>query len=64
MGIHRKNMLDIRHHSVILDYGVLQHFQENEKLRYCLGKPYILHLAGENDTVRFSTSLKYHKCDH
>ena len=53
-----KNILDIQTNSVLIDYGVLQHFNEHE-LCQLHTKPYVFHLAGQNNDFRFETSKKY-----
>lgn len=51
-----KNILDIANHSVQMEYGVLQHFNDYEQFDT---KPYIFHLAGKSHTTRYDTSKKY-----
>jgi hypothetical protein len=53
-----KNVLDIKNQSVLIDYGILQHFNEHE-LTQLHNKPYIFHLAGKSNDIRFATSKKY-----
>ena len=50
-----KNILNIKENSIILEYGVLQHICENDKL----DKTYIFHLAGQNNDIRYEESKKY-----
>lgn len=49
------NILNIQENSIQHDYGVLQHFYENDKLN----KTYIFHLAGQNNTIRYNISKEY-----
>jgi hypothetical protein len=49
------NILNIQENSIQHDYGVLQHFYENDKLI----KTYIFHLAGQNNALRYDTSKEY-----
>ena len=51
-------MLDIKNNSVTIDYGILQHFYEDELLP---NKPFIFHLAGRSKEIRFNHSLNYTK---
>lgn len=50
-----KNILQIKENSIQYQYGVLQHFYENDKLN----ETYIFHLAGRSSNVRYETSKKY-----
>jgi hypothetical protein len=50
-----KNILNIRQNCVIIEYGVLQHFHENDKS----DKTYIYHLAGTTNDTRYKISKKY-----
>jgi hypothetical protein len=52
------NMLEIKSNSIRLDYGILQHFDENELIKWSK-KPFIYHLAGRDTTTRYTDSLKY-----
>ena len=52
------NILDIKNNCIIIDYGVLQHFFEEETLP---NKPFIFHLAGQSREVRIKHSLNYIK---
>ena len=52
------NVLDVQTKSVLIDYGSLQHFNEPE-LAKLLNKPYVRHLAGKSNDIRFETSKKY-----
>lgn len=53
-----QNMLDIKNNSVSLEYGILQHFYENELSGFSK-KPLIFHLAGRSNEVRLNTFKKY-----
>jgi hypothetical protein len=50
------NILDIKNKCIIIDYGVLQHFYEDELLP---NKPFIFHLAGQSKEIRIKHSLNY-----
>jgi hypothetical protein len=52
------NILDIKNNCIIIDYGVLQHFNEDELFS---NKPFIFHLAGKSKEIRFNHSLNYNK---
>lgn len=58
LNMFEKNILDIRHNSLVINYGVLQHFFEHELLKLT-NKPFIFHLAGRDATTRYTDSLKY-----
>jgi hypothetical protein len=49
------NILNIKQHSIHLAYGVLQHFNNNDKLN----TTYIYHLAGTSNMIRYEISKKY-----
>jgi hypothetical protein len=51
-----QNILDIKNNCIIFDYGVLQHFFENESFP---NKPFIFHLAGRSTEIRINHSLEY-----
>jgi len=53
-----ENTLDIINNCVMLDYGILQHFTEDE-LQTMTPKPYVFHLAGKEGKIRYDTSKKY-----
>ena len=53
-----KNILDIKTKSILIDYGILQHFNQHE-LTQLNSKPYVFHLAGKSNDFRFETSKKY-----
>jgi hypothetical protein len=50
------NVLNITNNYIQLDYGVLQHFYENDKID---NKTYIHHLAGRDNNTRYETSKRY-----
>ena len=52
------NILDIKNNCIIIDYGVLQHFHEDELFQ---NKPFIFHLAGRSKEIRINHSLNYIK---
>jgi Nucleotide-diphospho-sugar transferase len=56
----KANVLDIQTNSVILDYGVIQHFNQHELLQFA-NKPFIFHLAGRSFEIRYRISLYYYK---
>ena len=51
-----KSILDIKNNCIIINYGVLQHFFENEVFT---NKPFIFHLAGRSREIRNNHSLNY-----
>ncbi len=53
-----QNILDIKNNSVSFEYGILQHFYENELSGFSK-KPLAFHLAGRSNEVRFNTFKKY-----
>ena len=55
------NILDIKNNCIIIDYGVLQHFNEDELFP---NKPFIFHLAGRSEEIRINHSLNYAKKIH
>ena len=55
VNMFNNNILDIQKNSVQYEYGVLQHFDDYDKLN---GKPYILHSAGRPN-IRYEISKKY-----
>jgi hypothetical protein len=57
--MYEKNVLNIKENSVILDFGVLQHFKEHDISKN--KKPYILHGAGMSKDERINTSKKHHE---
>jgi hypothetical protein len=58
LDMFKLNILDIKNNCIIIDYGVLQHFCENELLPK---KPFIFHLAGRSKEIRINYSLNYTK---
>jgi hypothetical protein len=54
----QQNILDIKNNCIIIDYGVLQHFFEEEILP---NKSFIFHLAGRSIEIRINHSLNYLK---
>jgi galactosyl transferase GMA12/MNN10 family len=56
IDIYQENILDIQNHSIIIDYGILQHFHEYEEFD---NKPFIFHLAGVGTSTRYEHSFKY-----
>lgn len=57
LDIYRDNVFDIKNNSVFIDYGILQHFFENETFSK---KPFIRHLAGQSNDSRLAYSLNYY----
>jgi hypothetical protein len=49
----------IKNKSIIYDYGILQHFNENHIINIGI-KPFILHLPGKNNKERLDISLNYY----
>ena len=58
LDMHSANILDIKNNSIIIDYGVLQHFYDYELGKYS-EKPFIIHLAGQTLENRYNHSLDY-----
>ncbi len=58
LDIYKDNILDIQNNSVIIDYGILQHFCFTE-LKELKNKPFIFHLAGKSSKFREISSLSY-----
>jgi len=56
IGMFDNNILDIKQNSVIVDYGVLQHLGEDDKV---INKTYIFHMAGRDHYTRCEFSRKY-----
>jgi hypothetical protein len=54
--MYNKNILNIQENSIQYEYGELQHFSENDKIK---DKTYIFHLAGKGNHLRYQTSKKY-----
>ena len=51
-----QNILNIKEHSIQIEYGVLQHFTDYDKL---INKTHIFHLAGRDHHTRYQESKKY-----
>jgi hypothetical protein len=58
LDMYKKNILFIKNNSIIIGYGILQHFRKNELLKLT-NKPFIFHLAGDNSKNRYNHSLDY-----
>lgn len=56
LDMFRLNILDIKTNCVLIEYGILQHFYENDILHE---KPFIFHLAGHSTEFRYNYSLEY-----
>jgi hypothetical protein len=54
--MYNNNILNIQENSIQYEYGELQHFLENDKIK---DKTYIFHLAGKSAHSRYQTSKKY-----
>ena len=50
------NILDIRNNSILIDYGVLQHFYIDENFKPA---SYIFHMAGKIRSLRIQLSKSY-----
>jgi len=57
IDMYDNNILDITQNSVIINYGVLQHLGEDDKL---INKTYIFHMAGRDQYTRYEFSRKYY----
>jgi len=57
VDLYDKNFMDIQNNSVVLDYGVLQHFNKEDTIFN--KKPLVLHLAGTDKETRINTSKEY-----
>jgi hypothetical protein len=53
-----QNILNIKNNCIIIDYGILQHFYEDELFP---NKSFIFHLAGRSKEIRIKHSLNYIK---
>jgi hypothetical protein len=60
LDMYESNVLDIQNNSIIVDYGVLQHFYKEELPKF-EQNPYILHLAGQGENIRYNHPLDYIK---
>ena len=58
IDMYNKNILEIQTNSIVVDYGILQHFGEDE-LNTLHNKPYIFHLAGQPYDIRYNVSKQY-----
>jgi len=56
LDMYKENILDIQNNSIVLDYGILQHFHDNETFAQ---KPFVYHLAGRTALIRYNHSLNY-----
>jgi hypothetical protein len=57
--MYRQNILDITKNSIVLNYGLLQHFY-NYELPKLNPKPFIYHLAGRHKKTRIDETTKYY----
>lgn len=56
--MYNQNLFDIQKNSIILNYGVLQHFDDkNEEINET---PYLLHKAGSDTKTRVKISTDYY----
>lgn len=55
--IYSNNIHDIQNHSVVLNYGVLQHIREGDVFT---PKPFIFHTAGESNITRLKKTTDYY----
>ena len=59
-----KNILNIKELSIVIPYGILQHFNSIEYtfiFKFGLTvRPFIIHYAGENNDTRYNHSLNYY----
>jgi hypothetical protein len=60
LDMYDANVLDIQNNSIIINYGILQHFRFIELQKWKV-KPYIFHLAGKPSNFRNIHSLNYIK---
>lgn len=58
LDMYDNNILDIQNNSIIIDYGILQHFRFYE-LKEIKNKPFIFHLAAKDSNFRRIHSLNY-----
>jgi Nucleotide-diphospho-sugar transferase len=56
--MYNKNIMNIQEKSVILNYGVLQHFRK-EELNKLPNIPYVHHVPNRSTEVRYNISKKY-----
>ena len=57
ISMYDKNILDIQNKQISYDYGVLQHFYEDE-LNFLQKQPFIFHMAGYDKIDRINESKK------
>jgi hypothetical protein len=55
VSMFNNNILNIKQNSIQIEYGVLQHFYENDKL----DKTYVYHMAGMSNYIRYKVSKEY-----
>jgi hypothetical protein len=60
LDMYEDNILDIQNNSIIINYGILQHFYFSELKNWSV-KPYIFHLAGRTSNFRLIHSINYTK---
>jgi hypothetical protein len=62
IDMYNKNILDIQNNQITYDYGILQHFREEELVRFATlaRQPYVFHCAGKNRYDRFNISTHYY----
>lgn len=60
LDMYEDNILDIQNNSIIINYGILQHFRYSELKNWSV-KPYIFHLACKTTNFRKIHSLNYTK---
>lgn len=56
VDMYKENVLNIQNHCCVIDYGILQHFCENEVFGH---RPFIFHLAGKDSAVRYEHAFDY-----
>ena len=54
--MYKENILNIQENTIILDVGVLQHFNTYDKIE---NVSYICHLAGKDKDIRYTESKNY-----
>ena len=59
IDMYNKNILDIQNNQITYDYGILQHFREEELVRLAI-QPLICHCAGKNKYERLNISTNYY----
>jgi hypothetical protein len=60
IDMYKDDVLDIKNNSIIINYGILQHFYPSEIKKF-KNKPFIFHLAGRNKEIREIHSSNYMK---